>query len=62
MPTFLLCDQVAHIFTILVPNTIRELAHRGDLPVAAWNGSDPLFARDSKTIREILRAIHEYTC
>lgn len=51
MTTFLFSEQLAHIFTTLVPGTIRELASRGRLPVAAWCGEDPLFARDAKTIR-----------
>ena len=62
MTSFLFSEQLADIFTTLHPGTIRDLAERGRLPVAAWHGQDPLFARDPKTIREMLRAIHEYTC
>jgi hypothetical protein len=62
MPIFLLSEQISHIFTTLLPATLRELASQGRLPVAAWHEGEPLFARDPKTIREILRAIHEYSC
>ena len=62
MPNFLFTDQICRIFTTIVPATLRRLASEGRLPVAAWYGSEPLFARDPKTIREILRAINEYSC
>jgi hypothetical protein len=62
MPIFLLSDQMCRIFTTLVPTTLRRLASEGRLPVAAWYEGEPLFARDPKTIREILRAINEYSC
>jgi len=59
--SFLCSEQVAQIFTTFLPSTIREFAIDERLPVAFWVGKEPMFERNSETIREILRVSHDFT-
>lgn len=58
---YLSCEQVSQIFTTFLPSTIREFAADAKLPVAFWVGKEPLFERNTKTIRQFLRVSHDYT-
>jgi hypothetical protein len=55
--TLLSCKEVSHIFTNFHPATIRKLAAKDLIPVAAWLGTEPLFARDARTIRAIISIV-----
>lgn len=54
---FLSSDEVSRIFTNFLPATIRNLAAKGQVPVAAWIGKEPVFARDEQTIRAIVSIV-----
>jgi hypothetical protein len=55
--TLLSCKEVSRIFTNFHHGTIRKLAAKGQLPVAAWIEAEPLFARDARTIRSIISIV-----
>jgi hypothetical protein len=59
--TFLSSEQIARIWTMFLPGTIRELAAKGKLPVVVWLGKEPIFARDEQMIRAIRRIAHVNT-
>jgi hypothetical protein len=59
--SFLSSEQVARIWTMFLPGTIRELAAKGKLPVAVWLGKEPIFARDERTIRALRGIAHANT-
>ena len=55
---FLTSDQVSRIWTLYSADTIRELAREGKLPVEVWLDQEPIFARDSRTIRALIEVAH----
>jgi hypothetical protein len=52
--TLLSSKEVSQFFTNFSPATIKSLAVKGQVPVAAWIGKEPFFARDVRTIRAIV--------
>lgn len=51
---FLSSEQMSSIFTTFSSDTIRRHARNGLLPVASWDGADPVFARTPETARAML--------
>ncbi len=59
---FLNADQLAWIWTGWRPDSIRELARKGKVPVAFWVGREPLFARDIQTVLVMTRLTYGEQC
>ncbi len=61
MQSYLSSEQISHVWTLFTPNTIREFAMKGRVPVTVWIDKEPGFSRDSNTIRAFVRLAREYT-